>query len=194
MTTPPRPQHAPTNGSGWTTTAPQTPRQGTAPNAAKNVNKTRNGGGFNPSLNLTPNINVTKNTGNGSSGAARGNGAGHSKVPGSDFMSNEDIRAYCEYRRKQMRELATEVAMDIDYLEAALATIPDENGSRSGARARSRRVGRPGKRSAAALKNCQKYFAQVFGTFEREYDSALRKVGKGRIQQQNRVVNKFNWR
>ncbi|MDI3408315.1 plasmid transfer protein TraA [Streptomyces cavernicola] len=204
MSIPPKPNYAPTNGSGWTTQpTPQAPPQrnsgatnGGAPRTVKNINRSRTvnrikekNGGFN--------IHVHEKDKGEDKGISFGKGpAGTSKggVPGADFMSNEDIRAYCEYRRKKARDLATELAMDFDYLQAALATIPDVNGSRSGARGRARRVARPGKKAAAAAKNMQKYFAQIFGNFEREFDSALRQVGKGRIQERNKVSSKFTWR
>jgi hypothetical protein len=107
-------------------------------------------------------------------------------------MSNEDIRAFCEYLRKQARNRATERAMDADHLEAVLKTIPDLGGSLGGARARARRVSRWMKKIAAAEKNIQKYAASVYATFEREYESDLRKIGKGRTQ--HRPAAKFGWR
>lgn len=176
MTTPPQPRHAPTNGH---------------PQAQKNVHKTRVGGGFNPSLNLT--VNETQAAGRtvGQAQAASGTGTG-GKIPGSDFMSNEDIRAFCEHLRKQARNRATERAMDADHLEAVLKTIPDLGGSLGGSRARARRVARWLKKIAAAEKNIQKYAASVYATFEREYESDLRKIGKAR--QQRRPAQKFGWR
>ncbi|MFF1348488.1 plasmid transfer protein TraA [Streptomyces sp. NPDC058322] len=143
---------------------------------------------------------VTVNIGGG--GDQNGNGGGTvgpagvgkagGKVPGSDFMSNEDIRAYCEHYRKKARNLATEMAMDADHLEAVLRTIPDTSGSRSGSRARARRVTRWLKKSAAAQKAQQKYFASLYGTFEREFESELRTIGKGRAQPKPRQP--FGWR
>ncbi|MBQ1164504.1 hypothetical protein KBZ21_41710, partial [Streptomyces sp. A73] len=52
----------------------------------KSVNKTRN---LTPALTGTLNINVTKVSGGGA-------GPQQKSVPGSDFLSNEDIRAFCE--------------------------------------------------------------------------------------------------
>lgn len=181
MTYPPRPRTAPTNGPRQPAGAP-----------LKNVNKTRVGGGFNPSLNFT----VTEKQGGprtvGQAPAAPvGQGTG-GKVPGSDFMSNEEIRAFCEHHRKRARNGATELAMDADHLEAVLRSIPDVTGSLGGSRARARRVSRWLKKAAAADKAKQKYFASVYATFEREYESELRKVGKGR--QQPRPSTKFGWR
>jgi hypothetical protein len=173
QTPPPQPRTAPTNGR-------QTP--------GRTVHKS--GGGFNPSANLTYSKTTVVNGGNGqqASGAAGTGG----KVPGSDFMSNEEIRAFCEYHRKQSRNGATELAMDADHLEAVLRAIPDVSGSLSGSRGRARRVSRWLKKAAAADKAKQKYFASVYATFEREYESELRKVGKGR--QQQRPAAKFGWR
>jgi hypothetical protein len=191
MSVPPPPNFPPSNGRG-----PSSPRPGAVPPHVTNLNKsrTRNGGGFNPSVNPTLNISVPGGGGghNGATAAGHGSaGQQHGSVPGADFMSNDDIRAYCEYRRKQSRSEATEIAMDADHLEAVLKTIPDSTGSRSGSRARARRVSRWLKKAAAAEKAQQKYFAMVYGTFEREYEADLRKIGKGRTQQN--VRQKFSW-
>lgn len=152
----------------------------------RTTNKTRNGGGFNPSFNPSFNVSMAKNApqnnGNTAGQAAPAGNRGGS-VPGADFMSNEDIRKYCEHRRKKTRNEATELAMDADHLEAILRTIPDLGGNLGGSRARARRVSRWLKKAAAAEKNKQKYFAALYGTFEREYDSELRQIGKGRMQQ-----------
>ncbi|MFF8829310.1 plasmid transfer protein TraA [Streptomyces sp. NPDC015131] len=174
MTHPPKPRHAPSNGS---------------PQAQKNIHKTRVGGGFNPTLQFTV---AGQQPGPSAPGTPAGGSGSGGKIPGSDFMSNEDIRAFCEYLRKQARNRATERAMDADHLEAVLKTIPDLGGSLGGARARARRVSRWMKKIAAAEKNIQKYAASVYATFEREYESDLRKIGKGRSQQ--RPTTKFGWR
>nr|WP_012840415.1 plasmid transfer protein TraA [Streptomyces sp. W9]ACX85530.1 pCQ3_29 [Streptomyces sp. W9] len=176
MTTPPRPRHAPTVGQPQAPTSPK-----------KVVNSQKNGGGFN----LAPTVSLNVNAGNNNGTPTNGNTAGQAHntkkgVPGSDFMSNEDIRAYCEHVRKEARNRATERAMDADHLEAVLRTIPDQAGSMSGSRARARRVSRQAKKIAAAEKAIQKYAALLYGTFEREYESDLRKVGKGRTQQNHR--------
>ncbi|RBL85109.1 hypothetical protein DDE05_19345, partial [Streptomyces cavourensis] len=98
-------------------------------------------------------------------------------------MSNEDIRAFCEHHRKQSRNGATELALDADHLETVLRAIRDPNGTIGGSRARARRVTRWLKKAAAAQKAQQKYFAALYATFEREFDSNLRTVGKARSQQ-----------
>ncbi|MFI0914331.1 plasmid transfer protein TraA [Streptomyces abikoensis] len=155
--------------------------------ATVNKTKTKQGGGFNPSFNITM---QKGGSGTGPAGAA-GSLGGKPGVPGADFMSNEDIRAFCEYVRKEARNRATERAMDADHLESVLRTIPDMTGSLGGSRARARRVTRWLKKVAAAEKAIQKYSASVYATFEREYDSELRQIGKGRNQQ--RTVRKFGW-
>ncbi|WP_069751614.1 plasmid transfer protein TraA [Streptomyces sp. EN16] len=186
---------------GWTWAGPQpstshrprtAPTNGTRPTSVDN-SKTRTGGGFNPSIGLAVNKTVVNGKAGGSTAPGGGAGPGTGgKIPGSDFMSNEDIRAFCEYLRKESRNRATERAMDADHLEAVLRTIPDGGGSLHGARARARRVSRWLKKVAAAEKNIQKYSAMIYGTFEREYESDLRKVGKGRTQQPR--PTKFGWR
>ncbi|MFD5875685.1 plasmid transfer protein TraA [Streptomyces sp. NPDC060322] len=168
---PPRPRTAPTNGGGV------------------DNSKSRTGGGFNPSLGFS--VSKTFVNGPGGQGVAAGSGTG-GKVPGSDFMSNEDIRAFCEHLRKEARNRATERAMDADHLEAVLRTIPGADGTAHGSRARARRVSRWLKKIAAAEKAIQKYSAMVYGTFEREYESDLRKIGKGRHQPSRAA--KFGWR
>ncbi|MFF2184583.1 plasmid transfer protein TraA [Streptomyces sp. NPDC058155] len=174
MTVPPQPRSAPTNGFS--------PAAG----------KVKNGGGFNPaaSANLAYNkTTIINGGGGGQQGSAAGNGG---KIPGSDFMSNEDIRAFCEYHRKKCRNGATELAMDADHLEAVLRAIPDLSGSLGGSRARSRRVSRWLKKAAAAEKAKQKYFAALYATFEAEFDSELRRIGKGKTQP--RANRPFGWR
>jgi len=199
MTVPPKPTTPPQTGGkpSWSDTSDwnwdDTPS--TAPQATTVNNKTRNGGGFNPSLNPSFKLSVTKNNGPQTANtpgqptsAPSGRGG---NVPGADFMGNEDIRAYSEYRRKNCRNQATELAMDADHLEAVLKTIPDQAGGLGGSRARARRVSRWLKKAAAAEKNKQKYFAALYGTFEREYDSELRTIGKGRLQQKRHAP--FGW-
>ncbi|MFJ9985324.1 plasmid transfer protein TraA [Streptomyces globisporus] len=173
FTAPPRPRQAPANGA--------------YPGGVNN-SKNRTGGGFNPSLGFS--VNKTVVNGKAGGGAAPAGGTG-GKVPGSDFMSNEDIRAFCEHHRKKSRDGATELAMDADHLQTVLRTIPDATGSLGGSRMRARRVSRWLKKAAAAEKAKQKYFAAVYATFEREFESNLRKVGKGRTHQQ---PTKFGWR
>lgn len=113
-------------------------------------------------------------------------------APGGDFMSNEDIRAFCEDGRKQARQRAVERALDAQMLEGRLANIPDTNGTMAGARARARRVTRWLKRIAQAEKLIAKWYAALYSSFEREYDAQLMKIGKGRIQQ--KPHRPFNWR
>ncbi|MCZ1013972.1 plasmid transfer protein TraA [Streptomyces noursei] len=178
---PPRPTAPPTVG---------------AKNLTKNV--TRNGGGFNPSINPSLTLNIPSPKGGGGAGSTSAQGVattGGSRggsVPGADFMSNDDIRAFCEHLRKDARNRATERAMDADHLEAVLRTIPDATGNRSGSRARARRVSRWLKKIAAGEKNIQKYAAMVYGTFEREFEAELRTISKGRPKQNQRQP--FNWR
>ncbi|MEW1754718.1 plasmid transfer protein TraA [Streptomyces angustmyceticus] len=181
MTTPPR--------------RPSTPSSATTKNLTKNV--TKNGGGFNPSVGFSLTVPAPSPKGGGGRGDDSGQGGGAAAggrrgVPGADFMSNDDIRAFCEYIRKDSRNRATERSMDADHLEAVLKTIPDSMGSRSGARARARRVSRWLKKIAAAEKNIQKYAAMTYGTFEREYEANLRSISPGRPKQQHRQP--FNWR
>lgn len=191
------------DGDDWLTSSPATdtptvnqPRQ-PRNTSAPTVNKTRVGGGFNPSVNPSFNISMTKNgtqgtTGNSAGQAASAPSGRGGSVPGADFMSNEDIRAFCEYHRKKSRNEATELAMDADHLEAVLKTIPDTTGSRSGSRARARRVTRWIKKASAAKKNSQKYFAMAYGTFEREFEPELRTINKARPKQNHRAPFKFN--
>ncbi|MEO3750152.1 plasmid transfer protein TraA [Streptomyces sp. B6B3] len=116
---------------------------------------------------------------------------GQQGTPGSDFMSNEDIRAFSEHVRREARTRATERSMDAEQLQAVLRHIPDSTGSRAGSRARARRVSRHLKLIAAAEKLIARRAAALYAAFEREYESELRKVGKGRAQQQPRAP--FTW-
>lgn len=110
--------------------------------------------------------------------------AGPQQAPGADFLSNEDIRAFAEFVRKRARNASSERAMDAEALEARLSQIPDVNGSRAGARMRARRVSRHLKKIAAAEKLIAKCAVALNGAFEREYETELLKIGRGRAPQQ----------
>lgn len=152
----------------------------------KVVNKT--GGGFNPSASL--NINLAKGGGGQSAVGAPAKGGG-SGTPGADFMSNEDIQKFSEHVRKTARHRAVERAMDASQLEAVLRAIPDSSGSMAGARMRARRVSRNLKRIARAEQLIAKWAAGLYANFEKEYEAELRKIGKGRAQQN--VRSPFGW-
>lgn len=188
------PQNGTPNPTATSFYPPVPPR--VVPDQKATTSKTRVGGGFNPSVNVS----FAKSQQTGSTagqatgqpptaGGARSGGG----TPGADFMSNEDIRKFCEYIRKEARNRATERSMDADHLEAVLRTIPTAEGSLAGSRARARRVSRSLKKIAAAEKAIQKYAAMLYGTFEREFEADLRKVGKARTQQQQRRAP-FGWR
>jgi len=151
----------------------------------KNVNKSRS---FNPSVN--PTVNISLHKGGGQSAAAAG--VGKQGAPGGDFMSNEDIRAFSEFLRKNGRQRAVERVLDAEMLEARLRNIPDAHGSMSGARARARRVTRHLKRVAQAEKLIAKYASALYSAFEREYEAELMKIGKARTQ--HKPNNHFRWR
>lgn len=124
-------------------------------------------------------------------------GPGHQKatgqhvLPGSDFMSNEEVRTYCETLRRGHREAAVERVMDAEQLEAVLKTIPTSDGSLAGARMRARRVARHLRRIAKAEQLIAKEAASLYGAFEREYEVELRKIGKARPQQPKKTP--FSW-
>lgn len=157
----------------------------TAPTHPKHVNKNKS---LNPALNGTLNINIVKGDGNGGAQSQ-----GPQKVPGSDFLSNEDLRAFSEHGRKTARQRAVERALDAEMLEGRLRNIPDTTGSMSGARARARRVTRWLKRIAQAEKMIAAWYAALYSAFEREYEAELVRIGKGRAQQQ-KPANRFGWR
>ena len=138
----------------------------------------------------TVNVNITKNFGSnagagvvGAAGGAASGAAGSAgKVPGADFMSNEDIRAFAEHLRKQGRNRAVERSLDAEHLFQVLKHIPDANGSKAGSRARARRVSRHLRMIAAAERIIARQAAGLWRSFEQEYDSELSKIGKGRQQ------------
>lgn len=127
-------------------------------------------------------------------GAPAGAGqSGPQQAPGSDFLSNEDIRAFSEYIRKQARNRATDRAMDAEALEARLSQIPDANGSRAGARMRARRVSRHLKKIAAAEKVIARCAVALNGAFELEYETELSTIGRGRAARPNQRTP-FAWK
>lgn len=191
MATPPPPRYNPTTPP-WPVGAPQQRPAGGAPQGqarrqqqrARTVNKTRNGGGFNPSVNPNLSINITKGGGGNSAGQAAGSGtAAGGGVPGASFMSNEDIHKFSEYIRKEGRKRAGERAMDAEQLEQVLRNIPDATGSMTGARMRARRVSRHLKRIAKAEQMIAKEGAALYSQFEREYEADLRKISAARPKQ-----------
>ncbi|WP_407563334.1 plasmid transfer protein TraA [Streptomyces sp. 184] len=149
----------------------------------------KNGGGFNTSLN--PTINITKIQGGAPAAPAAGQNGAAKAAPGGDFMSNEDIQAYCEHGRKAARNRAVTVALDAAMLEGRLRNIPDQFGSMSGSRARARRVTRWLKRVAQAEKLIAKWYTALYSAFEREYEAELMRIGKARTQQKK--PQKFGW-
>jgi len=197
MSTAPNPYAASGNGfwdpetAGPSRRTRQAPRQTTPtpPSAGtKNINKTKTGGGFTPTLNIS----VQQQRGHAAPAHGAGPAGGGQGSPGGDFASNEDIRAFSEYLRKQARNAAVERSMDAAQLEARLRHIPDSRGSMSGARARARRVTRYLKLIAAAEKAIAKWATALYSAFEREYEAELIKIGKGRTQTTTRQP--FNFR
>lgn len=184
MNVPPPPNYPP-NATLRMTTAGQKPPARSGQKPANNPKDLKDGARTNAFLNALGKKNEAQDV------PARDDGPAGGHVPGSDFMSNEDIQAYCEFRRKAARNGATELAMDADHLEAVLRTIPDSTGSRTGSRARARRVSRWLKKAAAAEKAQQKYFAAVYATFEREFEAELRTISRGRARQNQRAP--FGW-
>lgn len=158
--------------------------------ARANKTRVKVGGGFNPSVNPTLNISVGGGgAGAGSQGAAKAAG-GAKAVPGSDFMSNEDIRAYCEHLRKESRRSAVERALDAEHLEQVLRHIPAADGTRSGSLMRGRRVSRHLKKIARAHAAIAKSAAAAYAQFEREYESELRTISRGRT---STTRTPFSW-
>lgn len=167
---------------------PSYPPRSPAQSAPANVNKKSRH--FKPSVNPTLNINMQGGAAQPAAAApGRGGGKG---APGGDFMSNEDIRAFSEFLRKNGRQRAVERVLDAEMLEARLRNIPDAMGSMAGSRARARRVTRHLKRIAQAEKLIAKYASALYSSFEREYEAELMKIGKGRMQQH--PSPRFNWR
>lgn len=196
MTVPPRPTHSPFTTMGGN--ANQTAANGTTPgqrqgkpNMAKQTPPPNRAAQTNQILHQfaqagghggTPAGTAAQQPGHGT-GANNGSGSG---IPGSDFATDEDIRAWCEAVRRTARTEATERAMDADVLESVLRTIPDSTGSRQGSRARARRVSRWAKKIAAADKAKQRYAATLYATFVREYETELAKVSNARPKQRPR--------
>ncbi|ARQ69740.1 plasmid transfer protein TraA [Streptomyces marincola] len=142
--------------------------------------------------NRTVNININKSGGAASAGSAAGQRSDTAQgTPGANFMSNEDVRAFSEYVRKTARNRAVERSMDAEHLTQVLRHIPTADGSTAGARMRARRVARHLRAIAAAEKVIAKQAAALYGSFEREFESDLRKVGKARPAKQPRAPFSF---
>lgn len=169
---PPKPTNPPVNGA---------PR--------KVVTKT--GGGFNPSVNPTFSVAVQRSAPAPAVGPTGAGSAAATGTPGGDFLSNEDIHAYCEAGRKAARQRAVERALDAAVLEGRLGSVPDSLGRASGSRMRARKVSKHLKRIAAAEKLIAKWYAVMYGTFEREYEAELLSISRGRTKQPRQH---FRWR
>lgn len=178
---PPPPNYPPTNGRGQAPPAPAVQRNRTTKVRIDKVSLVPDMPSL-PPLSFSVNKTVVNN---GGSGSAKG-------APGGDFMSNEDIRAFCEAGRKDARIRAVNRALDAATLEGRLANIPDQYGSMAGSRSRARRVVRWLKRVAAAEKMIARWYAALYAAFEREYESELMKIGRGRMQGPTRQP--FSWR
>lgn len=198
MTFPPRPTHAPFQtgnadrlaghqqaGRDWSNGAPDQ-RQGKPgkPNMAKQHPTQNHAADTND---LIARLNAKSGHADDSHQHGKRPTVVASSIPGSDFATDEDIRAWCETVRRTARTEATERAMDADVLESVLRTIPDSTGSRQGSRARARRVSRWAKKIAAADKAKQKYAATLYATFVREYETELAKVSAGRTKPRPRT-------
>ncbi|MEV1011681.1 plasmid transfer protein TraA [Streptomyces sp. NPDC049881] len=140
-------------------------------------------------------ININKNSAKGGTAIGQksaGQAADQASVPGAEFMTNEDIRAFSEHVRKVARNKAVERSMDAEHLAQVLRHIPTSDGSMAGARMRARRVARHLKAIASAEKLIAKQAAALYASFEREFESDLRKVGKARPAKQPRAPFTFN--
>lgn len=166
-------------------TAPTTPRRPADPGPGYFSDKRRH---------IEDNTPTTPRPANNTpaAGPAAGGAGGAKATPGADFMSNEDIQKFSEHLRKNARHRAVERAMDAAQLEAVLRTIPDSSGSMAGARMRARRVTRHLKRIARAEQVIAKSAAGLYAQFENEYESELRKIGKGRGTRTTRQP--FGWK
>jgi hypothetical protein len=118
-------------------------------------------------------------------------GSSSKAAPGSDFNSNEDIRAFANYIRKEGRDRAAVRAMDAEALETILRMIPDSTGSMAGARMRARRVSRWVRKIAAAEKLIAKCGVGLHAAFEKEFEVELSRIARARPRQPNR--SPFTW-
>ncbi|MFI7274113.1 plasmid transfer protein TraA [Streptomyces sp. NPDC049879] len=140
-------------------------------------------------------ININKNSGRPAGtpiGQSAAGQAADQAAPGAEFMTNEDIRSFSEHVRKVARNKAVERSMDAEHLAQVLRHIPTADGSMAGARMRARRVARHLKAIASAEKLIAKQAAALYASFEREFESDLRKVGKARPAKQPRAPFTFN--
>jgi hypothetical protein len=179
---PPRPQQPPA-------TPEQTPRESAADRKRLRLEKladqpivqqrSRNSSRTNK-RSLTININNNKDAGGRGGGGSTVGQQDSPALPGSDFTSNEDIRAFANGLRRQARSRATERSMDAEHLRAVLRHIPDSGGSMSGAGARARRVARHLSMIAAAEKLIARQASALFASFEKEFESNLNNVGRAR--------------
>jgi len=173
---------------------PSGSRQRPAAPPKPEVNKIKHGGGFNvaPSINLS----FVKAAGTAGPAATAASGAAApgrtgTGTPGAGFASNEDIHAFAEHVRKHARNLAVERSLDAEQLEATLRHIPSSDGSMVGAWMRARRVSRHLKKIANAEQLIAKEAAALYAQFQREYESELNQVGKGRTRQNTRTPFAF---
>jgi hypothetical protein len=115
---------------------------------------------------------------------------GNIRVP---ERTNEDIRAFSDHIRKTARNRAVLRAMDGEQLREVLRHIPDASGSKAGSRARARRVARHLTVIAAAEKLIARHGAALFAAFEREFESELTRIGKGRTAKAQKPQQPFRF-
>lgn len=112
----------------------------------------------------------------GSSGKGGGKGKAYSPLADPEFFTNADVRQYCETARGGLMQLAFEIAMAAEVLEAVLREIPDPEGKPWGSRLRARRVAKRLAKTGDALVAAAKNSAATYAAFQREFSPELEPV------------------
>lgn len=128
----------------------------------------------------------------GGIGAQRGGGPGggqgaasgraYSPLGDPEFFTNADIRAYCETARSLQLQMAFELAMAAELLQAVLKEVPDADGRPFGAQSRARRVAKHLKKAADDAKDAAANAARTYAAFQREFDPELARTSRPRQQ------------
>lgn len=119
------------------------------------------------------------------SGSGRRGGNTYSPLADPEFLTNADVRNYCETARAAFIQLSFDIAMAAEVLNAVLKEVPDPEGRPFGSKMRARRVTRRLAKVADEAKDAAKNAAATYAAFQREFSPEMQHNPRARQQQRN---------
>lgn len=116
----------------------------------------------------------------------RGRSNTYSPLADPEFLTNADVRNYCETARAAFVQLSFDIAMAAECLEAVLKEVPDPEGRPFGSRLRARRVTRRLSKVADDAKDAAKNAAATYAAFQREFSPEMQHNPRARQQPRRR--------